>query len=426
MMSLLSRSALIAIVIGIAFSQSGCSQTEGAPARPHFELEASSLELQKYLDENPGLLKDADARLLQPVLELGKRNLNWLVKINGARDAGHRISLSSKETTRAYPIEKPRESNTDIVLKSYHDLQQTMPREMAEVVFGTGELPNDITLEEAEYIRWGNEVDHVYQAATRWLTMKPYLDELKRERKSDVRGYYLLSQENDLETKLNDWKNLKSEEQSKFQDELLGVCGNSEDRAKCKTEFATLLSRQGSVKDFWLKYKPASQTLYESFFKIQWFRTDIVWSGAQPGGAELASIPVIDPNNAAIASYLKDNVEDEWKWQNWELKLVFQSGDPASMTHLLFQPGVTAHVEVPNKIVMDENQPTSEYDSQWTIRHEFGHILGFPDCYVEFYDEDRARMVNYQLDTTNLMCSRRGVLQQKHFDEMKRVYSRAH
>jgi hypothetical protein len=415
--------SLIVLTAGILATglSIGCSKTEGEP-RPRFEMEASGRELQKHLDENPDLLKDADALRLKPVLDLGKRNLDWLVKVNGGRDAAHRISLSSKETTRAYPIETPRESNAEIVLKSYQDLQKNVPRAMADVVFGTGELPVDITLDQKDYILWGDEIDHVYQAATRWLTMKPYLDELKRERKSDVRGYYMLSREADLDLKLDNWSQLTPDDQAKFQDQLLSVCGNSEERGRCRTEFSALLANNGSIKSFWAKYRAASQNLYESFFKIQWFRSDIVWTGAQPA---VANIPFIDPNNAGVASYLKDNVEDEWKWQNWELKIVFQKGDPASMSHLEFAPGVTAHVEVPNKIVMDENQPTTEYDSQWTIRHEFGHILGFPDCYVEFYDEDRSRMVNYQLDTTNLMCSRRGVLQQKHFDEMKRVYYRA-
>ena len=249
--------------------------------------------------------------------------------------------------------------------------------------------------------------------------MKPYLDELKEERKNDVRGYYSLSREPAVEATLDNWSSLPLDAQVKYRDQLLGVCGNSEERPVCKSEFDSTQSK----KNFWLKYKAASQTVYEDFFKIQWFRTDILWTSANP---DEASMPFVDPNNAAIASYLKENVEDEWKWQDWQLRLNFQAGDPASMSHLEFKPGVTAHVETPNKIVMDENQPTTEYNSQWTIRHEYGHILGFPDCYIEFYDEDRGRMVNYQLDTTNLMCSRRGVLQQKHFDEMKRVYYRAH
>ena len=66
---------------------------------------------------------------------------------------------------------------------------------------------------------------------------------------------------------------------------------------------------------------------------------------------------------------------------------------------------------------------TVHYD--WhTLSHEFGHVLGFPDCYVEFYDRDIGAIVSYQLDITNLMCSRRGHLQQRHYDELEITYSR--
>ena len=75
-----------------------------------------------------------------------------------------------------------------------------------------------------------------------------------------------------------------------------------------------------------------------------------------------------------------------------------------------------------NSLTMDANQSLAEYHVRWTIRHEFGHTLGFPDCYVEFYDTSTQEMISYQVDTSNLMCSRRGKLQEKHYNELKRVY----
>jgi hypothetical protein len=155
-----------------------------------------------------------------------------------------------------------------------------------------------------------------------------------------------------------------------------------------------------------------------------WQRGDVVWSSSNP--TEL-HIPFLDPGNsgdASLASYVKDNIEDEWRWQGWNLHLDLVKGTNQT-AHIELQPGVTPHVVVAeNAIVMDANQPRTEYDARWAIRHEFGHILGFVDCYVEFYDEERAVMVSYQIDTTNLMCSRRGALKQTHFDELKRVYFR--
>lgn len=73
---------------------------------------------------------------------------------------------------------------------------------------------------------------------------------------------------------------------------------------------------------------------------------------------------------------------------------------------------------------MDADQPLTEYDAQWTIRHEFGHVLGLPDCYLEYYDPDKEVIVSYQIDIDDLMCSRHGHIQGHHLDELKRVYFR--
>jgi hypothetical protein len=73
---------------------------------------------------------------------------------------------------------------------------------------------------------------------------------------------------------------------------------------------------------------------------------------------------------------------------------------------------------------MDSNQPIEEYESQWTIRHEFGHVLGLPDCYHEFYDVNARAYVNYQLDITDLMCSRAGNMNERIYKELKEAYEK--
>lgn len=139
------------------------------------------------------------------------------------------------------------------------------------------------------------------------------------------------------------------------------------------------------------------------------------------------SVPFLDPRIPAVTTWLTENIEDEWRWGDWKLKLEFMSEGGSDMTHVRFEPGATPHVNglAGSEITMDANRALNEYSSRWTIRHEYGHVLGFADCYLEFYDESLKAMVNYQLDLTNLMCSRKGKLQQKHYDEMKRVYFRS-
>ena len=132
--------------------------------------------------------------------------------------------------------------------------------------------------------------------------------------------------------------------------------------------------------------------------------------------------PFQDPGSDDVRNFLKTNIEDEWRFNNWHLELPFTGNSEAP--HVVFLPGVTPHVNGigGDEITMNSSQPLTEYDAQWTIRHEYGHVLGFPDCYVEFYERERNVIVNYQFDIDNLMCSRRGHIKATHLAELKRVY----
>jgi hypothetical protein len=150
----------------------------------------------------------------------------------------------------------------------------------------------------------------------------------------------------------------------------------------------------------------------------------VVWTSKQSG---LMAIPFKDPKDTAVKSFLLDNIEDEWKKPGWNLKLQFQtSGSWMGMPEIKFEPGATPHVNGlgGNTITMDANSPLTEYGTRWTIRHEFGHVLGLPDCYIEFLDQEREVMVSYQIDLDNLMCSRRGKFNELHFEELKKAYFR--
>ncbi len=131
-----------------------------------------------------------------------------------------------------------------------------------------------------------------------------------------------------------------------------------------------------------------------------------------------------DPNNSVISDWLKVNIEDEFKRPllNWGLEFNLIQTNSSSVAYLRFEPKVTPHVSGGNVIVMDQNTPIEEYEVQWTIRHEYGHILGLPDCYQEFYEPEKKLITQYQLDITDLMCSRAGDMNDRIYKELKRNY----
>jgi hypothetical protein len=47
------------------------------------------------------------------------------------------------------------------------------------------------------------------------------------------------------------------------------------------------------------------------------------------------------------------------------------------------------------------------YQRSKVLAHELGLVLGFPDCYVEFFDNSKKELVYYEIaeKNMNIMCS---------------------
>jgi hypothetical protein len=380
--------------------------------------EATGLEYRAYFIRHPELLRKRHA--LDVAVKFGKRFLDWLIYVNDHRPKGQKISLSHKTTQPGFPIESPGENNPTLVLERLDNLKKQLPTWMLEVIENKKSFTEDV-VDEAAFITWGLKVDRMYQSACRWLLEEPYLSQYTQRASEDIRGYYFLSRRPDLKKETKNWTSLSTSTQQELKGWFVLLCKQFEYLSSgCSKKIETLIKTPEKLYDYYLKYQSSGQKKFNAFFELKNPRRDIEWSSSH---SKTAYIPFIDPKNKAIQEFLASNIEDEWKWNNWNLILRFVSSG-SNTAFMEFVPGSTPHVDDlgANKITMDANAPLTEYDVQWTIRHEFGHVLGFPDCYIEFYDTASAKMINYQIDITNLMCSRQGHLQQKHYDQMSKYY----
>lgn len=410
---------------------------------PHLDLEMTGYEYKVLLEQdkspiqklkfnlenilkNTGLDKttssDPEDVVLDEYLLMGQKNLQWVTLVNEFRSSEKKISFSSQATQQGFPISSPRVMNFKIVQETWAVLRTLLPSPLKKVIFEGAQISKDIPVSDREFIEWLFQVDRAYQLAARYKMMKPYKQEMSEIAAYDVRGYLMLKEDGSLDQRLQNWANLNDKMQQKYSHALKQICRNSgESTENCNNEFQSYKNTQ-QLLAFKNKYFTFGQENYESFFSIPVARTDGVWDSKS---GEILTFPFANPHNEAVLNYLRSNIEDEWRWDNWQLKLDFIETDSPLTTHVVFVPGSTPHVDgiAGSEITMDANAPLSEYDVQWTIRHEYGHVLGFPDCYIEFYDEDVDAIISYQLDITNLMCSRRGRLSSAHSEEIKRVYS---
>lgn len=355
---------------------------------------------------------------IKTAIQLGEKNLNWLKYMNQFRDEANQLRLTKPGELTGVPITAPKKYSPQTVSETSDAIKKDMPAALADIYYSSQSLPKDLPVAEDVYIEWARKIDRNYQTAARWQTMQPYLGYLKQEQSNDVRGYYFMHQMTDIESNLRNFSQLPSTEQDQFSDWLRQLCQNSQGVfSSCSSQLKTAVTKN-LVYEFYLKYLKGGEDLWNSYFGLRNPRKDMEWSKMNPLTAVL---PFLDPKNSKILNFLKVNIEDEWKWNDWSLKLDFR---PQADVHVEFRPCVTPHVNGlgGNTIVMDENTPLTEWDVQWTIRHEFGHVLGFKDCYVEFYDEKEKVIINYQLDIDNLMCSRKGRFQESHYLTLKEMY----
>ncbi|MFN8945936.1 MAG: hypothetical protein ACK5WZ_15070, partial [Pseudobdellovibrionaceae bacterium] len=425
----------------IAFAQSNLNKSNKRMLFEHghsipLDLESSEYaaflqRLQIRAGEGPQTAHDVvtEEDVLAFLIEKGARNADFLKFINSKKTADAQLAFTNAELQKksGIPIDQPKTYSPAIIKKQLEDLRLGIPTQLGEIILGVGEMIYPLVVSDDDYLNWARQIDKLYQSAARWKMMVPYLDYLAERKQEDIRGFYFLNKEENLENNLVTWKSLPASDQARLSTHLQGLCLQNKPTDTCLRKLSQAVTQIAQnprgIFDFYIEAKPKAEGVYNKFFNVVNPRPEAVWTSFDNGANSILKLPFQNPNNSTILDFLQVNIEDEWKFANWKLVLDFTLEAPV---FVVFKPGVTPNVNGlgGNQITMDANQPITEFGTQWTIRHELGHVLGFPDCYIEFYDQTKKEMVSYQIDINNIMCSRAGRLQQIHVEQIQKNYSK--
>lgn len=356
---------------------------------------------------------------LKSLTDAGARALAWLNLVNKNRAPEQRLVLADRNTKNPVPPNAPKVNSINLMLKGFQERVASLPPEMKTILINAGPASESTLVADELFIKHIREINSSYQNAIRWIGQQPWLDYYERNAQYDIRGLYFINRDESFFSDLSDFASRSAERKYILSQWLVGICLNTTgDRSACQAEFSRVAST-ASANNYYEKYISTAKATYANFFKLNNVRKELKWNSQ---GTVMVQDFIL-PSITSIAKWLKTNVEEEWNALNFQLLVNYVSLD-LTTPYIDFQPGVTPNVSGTtwNKLTMDPNYSLDDFSTQWTIRHEFGHVLGFPDCYLEFYEPVTEEMIYYTIEPENLMCAWGGILQPSHINELKRVY----
>lgn len=261
------------------------------------------------------------ARELAEVKKTGLRNIAWLNHINSKRPAGDKLSYSSKATTGGIPIDKPKEYSGRTIRKDFDDFTALMPAPLKEVLIDGKAFTDEPPVELGVFLANGLKIDKLYQTAIRFEMMEPWLSRMAYRRVYDIRGYYFFTKMSGADrekilTHPGDWN---ADEAAKYGEWLLSMClNNGKTAAQCTPMIQGEINAKRDLTPLYNRWLVKAKATYDGYFMIQNARRDVGFR--RP---ELLTFPFRDPKKPDVLAFLRDNIEDEWRFDTWSLKMKF-------------------------------------------------------------------------------------------------------
>ncbi len=106
---------------------------------------------------------------------------------------------------------------------------------------------------------------------------------------------------------------------------------------------------------------------------------------------------------------LADYASAIWSRDSFKLHLVLDRDNSSNNNTVVVVPSSSNLSSVPDNDnhTVYLNADLNLMEQKRIFAHEFGHVLGFPDCYTEYYDAQNKDLVYFEMgkDNYNLMCS---------------------
>ncbi len=437
-----SRWASIVFLLSCAGSVTGCGEANlwvepSDPTGLH-DHEVDLFFQMSSLDSRKEPLGLPEGERLSKIVDFGARSVQWFQRLQSHLAVEDREPLWRRTDGigNEPTSDRPRKNNPQLILEGFDRVLLAAPTGMRRIIDDSSVVlptlpPEGVELSTA--LAWLRRVNSSYSRASRFLALYPNRT-ARPQSTRDFRPIIDLRQNRrEVLAQAAAWSELSAAERRLHTDRLLAACAaldaapDSGSR-RCVDSVAAIRNTPGV--DRGAKVESATQAILT--------RADSVWNarfrvvrrypGANPvrQGSKLILPFGVFNAGAQTLAWMDQIVTKGW---DEEGVLGLQLSEAPSMTResvrvhwvegvLPFVNGVGG-----NTITMDGNLPLWLEQVKLTMAHEFGHVLGFADCYVEFWSEEEASFVYYVLDPQNRMCALSGETLALHHEALTEAYS---
>ncbi len=194
---------------------------------------------------------------------------------------------------------------------------------------------------------------------------------------------------------------------------LISLCSKASGRSvqACEADFAGAVAAK-KIMAWYTQYRDQVQAkYYRPLFEMRPGPKNYSCEKASNGKMTIMTIPYV-PASDSVDSALLEIGQSYWR-QNNQFFIKFVPVNPkevvpANALKINVQANVLSHVrdDRPNELVISSSVLQNRIILKMTIAHELGHVIGFPDCYIEYLNQAvEEELVYYEVDSSNLMCS---------------------
>lgn len=260
-------------------------------------------------------------------------------------------------------------------------------------------------------VQYGSELFHLFSSSRRYEEQRCAFKHLSLKKKYDFRPYLSLLGQcnkkfNGQDCNEAEYSEISSESESWAKDNTLELCKLFSEDSKCQNEIKQHQNSKtlgAMIKNYSKKFQ---EERFDPLFKLS--STHQKFNCQKVDNGTVMTIKVLD--NTIDHDWLLEltqSVEEAWSRDNFSLRLELVKNDSADVVKIIPSNKGISYVPEKNNRLVYLSTKNSPAIMKRVLAHEFGHVLGFPDCYIEFFDDARKELVYYEIShqNTNIMCS---------------------